>query len=131
MHQLPRMQVSAGAFPAVHKLRKRGVKTAIISDFDTRLRELVQSYGMDRAFDEIICSAEVGAEKPDPRIFQAACDRLGVEPHEVGATSPILSVSIWENSRVLSPLPPAPHLRPLLPPSPSTAFFAVPQLSPP
>lgn len=77
------LQVSSGAFPAVQRLRKGGIKTAIISDFDTRLRELVQSYGLDRAFDQIICSAEVGAEKPDPKIFLEACNRLGVEPHQV------------------------------------------------
>jgi len=76
-------KVSPGAFPAIQKLRKHGVKTAVISDFDTRLRELVQSFGLDRAFDEIVCSAEVGAEKPDPKIFTTACERLGVEPHEV------------------------------------------------
>jgi hypothetical protein len=64
-------------------MRRHGIKTAVVSDFDTRCRDLISSYGLDRAFDAIICSAEVGAEKPDPKIFQAACNKLGVEPHEV------------------------------------------------
>jgi len=76
-------KVSPGAFPAIRKLRRHGIKTAVLSDFDTRCRDLVNSFGFDRAFHEIICSAEVGAEKPDPRIFTAACEALGVEPHEV------------------------------------------------
>uniref|UniRef100_A0A061QWK3 Haloacid dehalogenase-like hydrolase domain-containing protein 3-like n=1 Tax=Tetraselmis sp. GSL018 TaxID=582737 RepID=A0A061QWK3_9CHLO len=76
-------RVSAGAFPAIQRLRRHGVRTAVVSDFDTRLRALVQSFGLDRAFDHIICSAEVGAEKPDPRIFREAALQLGVQPHQV------------------------------------------------
>ena len=33
-------------------------------------------------FDVVIESAIVGMRKPDPRIYQLACERLGVEPHE-------------------------------------------------
>lgn len=28
-------------------------------------------------------AAEVGAEKPNPVIFEAACEQLGLQPHEV------------------------------------------------
>ena len=33
-------------------------------------------------FDVVIESAIVGMRKPDPRIYQLACERLGVQPHE-------------------------------------------------
>ncbi len=33
-------------------------------------------------FDDILLSYQVGFIKPDPRIYQAACDRLGVLPEE-------------------------------------------------
>lgn len=33
-------------------------------------------------FDVVVESALVGARKPEPRIYQIACERLGVEPHE-------------------------------------------------
>jgi putative hydrolase of the HAD superfamily len=33
-------------------------------------------------FDEIIESSKVGVRKPDPRFYELACDRLGIEPAE-------------------------------------------------
>ena len=33
-------------------------------------------------FDTIVSSASVGLHKPDPRIFEMACDRLSVEPSD-------------------------------------------------
>jgi len=40
--------------------------------------------GLDahRLFEVVVESAIVGARKPEPRIFQVACERLGVEPRE-------------------------------------------------
>jgi HAD superfamily hydrolase (TIGR01509 family) len=33
--------------------------------------------------DVVVYSYEVGIEKPDQRIYQLACERLGVDPREV------------------------------------------------
>lgn len=57
-----------------------GIRLAVVSNFDTRLRPLLQELGVARWFDAIVVSAEEGVEKPDPRIFETACRRLGVEP---------------------------------------------------
>jgi putative hydrolase of the HAD superfamily len=32
--------------------------------------------------DELVFSCDVGISKPDPRIYEIACERLGVEPAE-------------------------------------------------
>ena len=37
----------------------------------------------DAHFDVIIDSSEVGALKPEPKIFEIAAERAGVEPHEI------------------------------------------------
>ncbi|KAM0840169.1 hypothetical protein ACQ4PT_059803 [Festuca glaucescens] len=63
-------------------LRKAGVKTAIVSNFDTRLRPLLQALKCDHWFDAVAVSAEVEAEKPNPTIFLKACDLLDVKPEE-------------------------------------------------
>ncbi|CAL9079439.1 haloacid dehalogenase-like hydrolase [Musa troglodytarum] len=63
-------------------LRKAGVKTAIVSNFDTRLRPLLQALKCDHWFDAVAVSAEVAAEKPNPTIFLKACELLGVKPEE-------------------------------------------------
>jgi putative hydrolase of the HAD superfamily len=33
-------------------------------------------------FDVVIESSQIGVRKPDPRFYEIACDRLGIEPHE-------------------------------------------------
>lgn len=56
-------------------LRGRGVKTAVVSNIAFDLRPAFDGVGR---VDEFVLSFEVGAVKPDPAIFQAALDRLGV-----------------------------------------------------
>lgn len=63
-------------------LRKAGVKLAVVSNFDTRLRPVLQALGCDQWFDAVAVSAEVEAEKPNPTIFLKACEFLGVNPED-------------------------------------------------
>lgn len=73
--------VAHNAAPALGRLRAAGVRLALVSNFDTRLRPLLAAHdGLDAAFDTLAISAEVGAEKPDARLFLAACAALGVPP---------------------------------------------------
>lgn len=57
-------------------LRGRGVKSAVVSNIAFDLRPAFRRAGAQ--VDEFVLSYEVGAVKPDPRIFHAALDRLGV-----------------------------------------------------
>ncbi|KAL8167804.1 hypothetical protein V2J09_009303 [Rumex salicifolius] len=63
-------------------LRKAGVKVAVVSNFDTRLRHVLRALNCDHWFDAVAISAEVAAEKPNPTIFLKACELLGVEPQD-------------------------------------------------
>lgn len=56
-------------------LRRRGIRTAVVSNIAFDLRPAFDGVA---AVDEYVLSFEVGAVKPDPAIFQAALDRLGV-----------------------------------------------------
>jgi phosphoglycolate phosphatase-like HAD superfamily hydrolase len=47
------------------------------------LKPLLQGLGLSHLFDAVIVSAEVGAEKPNPVIFQAAVQQLGVDCEDV------------------------------------------------
>lgn len=59
-------------------------RTAIISNSFVGAREKEQElYGLGDLCDVIIYSHEVGLEKPDRRIFELTCERLGVQPAEV------------------------------------------------
>ncbi|TQE05877.1 hypothetical protein C1H46_008560 [Malus baccata] len=63
-------------------LRKAGVKVAVVSNFDTRLRPVLHALHCEQWFDAIAVSAEVEAEKPNPTIFLKACELLGVKPED-------------------------------------------------
>ncbi|KAJ6747586.1 hypothetical protein OIU74_029946 [Salix koriyanagi] len=64
-------------------IRKVGVKLAVVSNFDTRLRPLLRALNCDHWFDALAVSAEVAAEKPNPTIFLKACELLEVKPEDV------------------------------------------------
>lgn len=59
-----------------------GIRTALVSNFDTRLRRILRELGADGLFDALAISAEVGAEKPNPVLFGAACAALGLPPEQ-------------------------------------------------
>lgn len=59
-------------------------RTGIISNSFVGAREREQErYGFEQLTDDIVYSHEVGICKPDPRIYELACDRLGVRPAEM------------------------------------------------
>jgi epoxide hydrolase-like predicted phosphatase len=57
-------------------------KTGLISNAWSDLRDFIVREKFDDAFDRMIISAEVGAAKPEPRIFQIALEQFGVKPKE-------------------------------------------------
>lgn len=66
----------------IHLLRKY-FKTGLLSNAWDNIRDLLEhEWRIADAFDDMIISAEVGLAKPDPRIYQLAVNRLGVDPGE-------------------------------------------------
>jgi HAD superfamily hydrolase (TIGR01509 family) len=58
-------------------------RRAILSNSGSGAREQEeQRYGFSAVFDPIVYSHEVGLLKPDRRIYELTCGRLGIEPHE-------------------------------------------------
>jgi len=57
-------------------------KTGLISNAWGDLRDFIVREKFDDAFDRMIISAEVGAAKPEARIFQIALEQFGVSPKE-------------------------------------------------
>ncbi|ONK73913.1 uncharacterized protein A4U43_C03F870 [Asparagus officinalis] len=60
-------------------LKDAGVKMAVVSNFDNRLRKLLKDLNVAHLFDAIVISSEVGYEKPRRDIFKSALDQIGVE----------------------------------------------------
>jgi len=64
------------------RLKEAGLKLGVVSNSDGRVEQALQAAGLRQYFDVVIDSALIGVEKPDPRIFHAALDALGVAPEE-------------------------------------------------
>ena len=64
--------------PALEALATRGLKLGIISNWDERLRPLLQELQLSRYFDVIVISCEVGFCKPDRVIFEEAGRKLAL-----------------------------------------------------
>jgi putative hydrolase of the HAD superfamily len=60
------------------KLKSRGVVLGVISNWDSRLPDTLESIGLAKYFDFILCSAVVGSAKPDEKIFKLALEKSGV-----------------------------------------------------
>jgi putative hydrolase of the HAD superfamily len=69
--------------PALDALASRGLKLAVISNWDERLRGLLQALKLDRYFEVFAISCEVGFPKPSPVIFQHAAEKLGLPPKSI------------------------------------------------
>jgi putative hydrolase of the HAD superfamily len=54
----------------------------VITNFDGRFRKIATQLGIAHFFEHIVISSEVGADKPDARIFWRAVELAGVAPPE-------------------------------------------------
>jgi putative hydrolase of the HAD superfamily len=68
------------ALPVLEELRARGLKLGLVSNTGRDLAAFVEHHGID--VDVALGSGAHGKVKPDPSIFRAALDALGVEPEE-------------------------------------------------
>jgi putative hydrolase of the HAD superfamily len=58
--------------PALLALRERGLRLVVVSNWDFSLHERLSETGLTPLLDGAVASAEAGAAKPDPAIFEHA-----------------------------------------------------------
>jgi putative hydrolase of the HAD superfamily len=75
-----RFREVSGAAGACARLVARGLRLAVVSNWDVGLHEHLAELGLDRVVELVLTSAEAGAAKPAPHIWELALGRLGVEP---------------------------------------------------
>jgi putative hydrolase of the HAD superfamily len=73
-------QLFEDVLPALAVLRARGLKVGLVSNTGRNLDDFVAHHGLD--VDAAVSSGAHGKTKPHPTIFQAALERLGVEPSD-------------------------------------------------
>jgi putative hydrolase of the HAD superfamily len=70
------------AVPALSVLRDRGLRLFAVSNWDCSLPRVLDGCGLGELLDGTITSAEAGARKPDPVIFERALELAGCGPDE-------------------------------------------------
>lgn len=86
--------VRPGTFEALEELKSQGYKLGIVSNAEGQVEGDAHRFGLAPFFDTIIDSHVVGVEKPDPRIFRIALERLGVAPEETRFAGDIYSIDM-------------------------------------
>jgi putative hydrolase of the HAD superfamily len=69
--------------PEVLKQLQPRFQLAVVSNFDGRLRFILQQLGISNCFSYIFISSELGADKPDPEIFRRAVRTMHLDGNEV------------------------------------------------
>jgi putative hydrolase of the HAD superfamily len=72
-----RFRAFGDAAPALATLRRLGMSLVCVSNWDCSLPEVLAHCGLDGALDGVVTSAEAGARKPDPAIFEPALRLAG------------------------------------------------------
>lgn len=78
-----RWQPEPTACQTLEEIRKRGYKTALLTNWDQRVRRVVVETNFDHLFDHLFISSEIGHEKPDRAIFAHCEAELGLEPYQI------------------------------------------------
>jgi FMN phosphatase YigB (HAD superfamily) len=68
-----------GARAACRTLAAAGLRLAVVSNWDVGLRDQLGCLRLDTVVDTVVTSAEAGAPKPAPVVFELALARLGVD----------------------------------------------------
>jgi putative hydrolase of the HAD superfamily len=72
------LQPRPDALETLAELRRRGHLLGLISVCSQDVPRVWEETPFAGALDEVVFSCDVGVSKPDPRIYEIACDRLGV-----------------------------------------------------
>ena len=94
--------------PALQQLKDQGYELGIISNFDTRLFNVLRGLGLTEFFDTVTVSSLSRSVKPAPKIFAQALEKHAIDPEEAvhvgdslkedveGATRSCLA-AVWVN----------------------------------
>lgn len=78
---LKNMKLRKGVLETLKKLKKQGIKTAIVSDLTTNIQlRKMSKLGITPYIDVLVTSEEAGSEKPNPIMFLLALNKLNLLP---------------------------------------------------
>lgn len=69
--------------PVLDALREQGITTAIVSNIAIDLNEIMAQMGISNCVDHVFTSAQLGYVKPNPEIFLAVSEAIGIGPEDL------------------------------------------------
>ncbi len=75
-------ELYADTLPCLEHLHTSGYRLAVVSNFDSRLYDLLANLGIDRFFERVVLSWHAGSAKPDPVIFRRALEAMSIGPRQ-------------------------------------------------
>ena len=71
-------------FETLNRIKKHGLPRAILSNGSpSMLNAVVKKNKLEKVIDMILSVEEVGVYKPDPRVYQLAVDKFGIEANKI------------------------------------------------
>ena len=86
--------IPEGVPEALERMREMGLRLAIVSNANGRLRVLMARMGLARHFEVMLDSNEEGVEKPDRRLFDIAVERMGARREETVHVGDLFHVDV-------------------------------------
>ncbi len=68
--------------PTLEHCQRAGIQLGVLSNFDSRLHAVLKALNLANFFTSVTISTEVGAAKPDPKIFTVALAKHNCTPQE-------------------------------------------------
>jgi putative hydrolase of the HAD superfamily len=80
---LENIKLREGVMQTLKKLKKMGIKTAIVSDLTTHVQlKKMSKLGITPYIDVLVTSEEAGSEKPNPIMFLLTLNKLKILPQD-------------------------------------------------
>jgi len=86
--------VPDGVAEALERMRVMGLRLAVVSNANGKLKVLFDRMGLARHFEVMLDSHEEGVEKPDRRLFDIAVERMGARRDEVVHVGDLFTVDV-------------------------------------
>ena len=86
-------EVMEGVVPVLEQLRET-FRLGVVSNASGTVRTAFERIGLARFFETIVDSGEEGVEKPDPRIFGIALERMGERPERAAYVGDIYRIDV-------------------------------------
>jgi len=80
--------------PTLEALKEEGCRLGVITNSERTLRDTLRDRDLLDYLDALIISEEMNAEKPDPSIFNAALERVGLPPESCVHVGNLMEVDV-------------------------------------